>query len=337
MNEAKNREASELPLISVIVPVYNAEKYIARCISSIQKQTYTNLEIVIVNDGSSDKSAEILEEIKSKDNRIMLYHRENGGSSAARNFGLEKANGAYVGFVDADDWVEETMYETMYQRMVSDSAQMVTCGEDRYYEETNTYEPAIVLEDAVFEGEEGQAKVVRNNAGPCNKLYSKEFISGIRYDEELNRSEDTKYIYDILKYNPRISTVKNIFYHYNYTVGSRDTRGFNSATWDVFKVVEYIYDTAMGQCRSLQLKDAVSERLVGGAYRVFLEIAKSKGEWTKEDKKQLRYICSKLHKEAMTVMKYLKVSLPTKLGIFVMVIFPRLYVTLLKLKNGLFK
>ena len=101
-------------LISVIIPVYNVELYLRRCIDSVIKQTYKNLEIILVDDGSTDKSGEICDEYASLDNRISVIHKENGGLSSARNAGLKNAHGEYFGFVDSDDAIVEDMYEYLY-------------------------------------------------------------------------------------------------------------------------------------------------------------------------------------------------------------------------------
>mgnify|MGYP004658611791 CR=1 FL=1 len=101
-------------LISVIVPVYNVEKYLKKCIKSIMNQSYTNLEIILINDGSTDNSGKICDELKEQDKRIKVIHKSNGGLSDARNAGLKIANGKYIGFVDSDDYIAEDMFETLY-------------------------------------------------------------------------------------------------------------------------------------------------------------------------------------------------------------------------------
>ncbi|MDE7478361.1 MAG: glycosyltransferase family 2 protein, partial [Lachnospiraceae bacterium] len=101
------------PLISVIVPVYNVEKYVMRCIESILAQTYTNLEILLVDDGSTDASGKICDELAKKDVRIRIIHKENGGPSDARNVGIQEARGEYYLFVDSDDWISENLLESM--------------------------------------------------------------------------------------------------------------------------------------------------------------------------------------------------------------------------------
>lgn len=107
------------PKISVIVPVYNVEKYLRRCIDSILAQTFSDFELLLIDDGSKDRSGDICDEYALKDQRIKVFHNSNQGASAARNFGLSKAKGEYVSFIDSDDWMESTYYEDFLERMTS--------------------------------------------------------------------------------------------------------------------------------------------------------------------------------------------------------------------------
>ncbi len=116
------------PLISVIVPVYNAEQYLERCVNSILDQTYKNLEIFLVDDGSPDRSGDMCDEFAQKDNRIKVIHKENGGQSTARNAALDVMTGAYVGFVDSDDWIEPDMFERLMLLVQEHDAQIAVCG-----------------------------------------------------------------------------------------------------------------------------------------------------------------------------------------------------------------
>ncbi len=113
--------------ISVIVPVYNVEKYIDKCIDSIVKQTYSNLEIILVDDGSTDESGHKCDEWVTKDSRVKTIHKENGGLSDARNAGLEIATGNYIGFVDSDDWIDERMYESLYREINASNCNIALC------------------------------------------------------------------------------------------------------------------------------------------------------------------------------------------------------------------
>ena len=120
-------------LISIIVPVYKVEKYLEKCVKSILKQTYTNLEIILVDDGSPDNSGKMCDELAKVDDRIKVYHKKNGGLSDARNYGVERANGEYIGFVDSDDYIHECMYEKLYEAIKKSGTLIVECGVTRVY------------------------------------------------------------------------------------------------------------------------------------------------------------------------------------------------------------
>ena len=121
------------PILSVIVPVYNSEKYLERCVESVMASSLKNLEIILVNDGSSDCSDKLCDRLAQRDKRIVVIHQQNAGVSAARNRGLEKAEGKYFAFVDSDDYIEPDMYEKMIASMEKNDADLVCCGFCREY------------------------------------------------------------------------------------------------------------------------------------------------------------------------------------------------------------
>lgn len=117
-----------MPKVSIIVPVYNVEKYLRKCIDSLVNQTLNDIEIICINDGSTDKSLKILKEYKNKDSRIILLNQENSGQSVARNRGIEIAKGEYLGFVDPDDWIDLDYYEKLYNAAIGTNADIATAG-----------------------------------------------------------------------------------------------------------------------------------------------------------------------------------------------------------------
>lgn len=118
--------------VSIIIPVYNAEKHISKCIESLTNQTYKEIQIILINDGSTDKSGQICEAYAEKDNRIIVIHKENGGVSSARNIGLENSTGYYIMFVDSDDWIEEDAIKRLMQVQNKYSYDLIMFG---YYRE----------------------------------------------------------------------------------------------------------------------------------------------------------------------------------------------------------
>lgn len=174
-------------MISVIVPVYNIEKYIKKCICSIINQTYKDLEIIIVDDGSNDRSGQICDEFAGQDERIIVIHKENGGLSSARNVGLDIARGEYIGFVDGDDYISERMYETLLCHIESNNADMVICGYREIKEENRGPEDSKLVEETetVISGEDRYKLITdfdTENIVAWSKLYKKNIFDGLRFN-----------------------------------------------------------------------------------------------------------------------------------------------------------
>ena len=133
-------------LISVIVPVYNVRKYIEKCIYSIINQTYKNLEIIIIDDGSTDGSETLCDKFKDKDQRVIVLHQKNSGQSRARNKGLEIASGEYIGFVDADDWIDNDFFEKLIEKSEKEDLDMCVCNRKIFSEQGKMlYETTSIL------------------------------------------------------------------------------------------------------------------------------------------------------------------------------------------------
>ena len=175
------------PLISVIIPVYGVEKYIAQCLESIINQTYKNLEIIVVNDGTKDRSAEIAKEYAAKDSRIKVYDFQNGGLSVARNRGLEIATGDYISYIDSDDWLDTKMYETLLEAAMKNDADMVKCG---IIETNGATEEKITFSDIKIINNE-QHKAFENYFNGMlwtlawNGLYKKELAQKVKFPDNV--------------------------------------------------------------------------------------------------------------------------------------------------------
>lgn len=217
-------------LISIIVPAYNIESYILRCIQSLQSQTYDNLEIIIVNDGSVDGTGKIINEIAEKDNRIVVIHKENGGVSSARIAGINAATGEYIGFVDGDDYVEPEMFEHLLKNAEDSEADISHCGYQMvfpdghidYYYNTGRKEALSYLQGvcALVEGRFIEP-------GLWNKLYRKEIVVGFEnsplWDSSIRINEDVLMNY-ILFSKAKKSLYEDIsYYHYVLRKGSAAT------------------------------------------------------------------------------------------------------------------
>lgn len=213
----------EAPLISVIVPVYNVAPYLPRCVNSILNQTYGKLEILLVDDGSTDDSGRICEEYAKKDTRIRVLHKENGGLSSARNAGLDAASGRYIGFVDSDDWIEPEMYAQMLALMRESHAQVVVAG--RYDVDGASGEKVIGLcpqRQMCVSGEELAGRIFlwdHCDSSACDKLYCRELFEGIRYPEG-KTCEDVPVTYRLALKAQRAVLCDQPFYNYFHRSGS---------------------------------------------------------------------------------------------------------------------
>lgn len=204
-------------LISIIVPVYNMEQYLERCMNSIEKQTYTNLEIILVDDGSCDKSPQMCDDYARKDPRVKVVHKENGGLSDARNAGLAAATGAYIGFVDSDDWIEKDMYEKMYQACIEHGAQVAACRYAQVYREHTVQGGTDKV--TAFSKEEllkiyigGHDDYVIYNS-VWSKLFARKLVEGVAFPKGRN-SEDIMYTTKAFCKADRGVYIDTCLYHY---------------------------------------------------------------------------------------------------------------------------
>ena len=202
-------------LISVIVPIYNVEKYLSRCLDSILAQTYKNLEIILVNDGSTDGSGKICEEYKQKDSRIVVVHKKNGGLSSARNAGLDIATGSYIGFVDSDDYISLDMYELLIQKMLrkDDIANIMYVRSYDSGKIVSSCVPHTMDEEISSETYLEELLLHIGDVSVCSKLFSKELIGNSRFVEGV-LNEDLLFIIEIIKRIHSIQFIGSVGYYY---------------------------------------------------------------------------------------------------------------------------
>ena len=226
-----------MPKISIIVPVYNVEKYLRKCVDSILNQTFKDFELILVDDGSIDTSGKICDEYNLKDNRIKVIHKENGGLSSARNAGLDIAQGEYIGFVDSDDWIELDMYEELYKICKENDTDVGIVGinyggasEKKKSKKIEIYSNKLILDDLVY----NKGKEITWPA--WNKLWLKKVIGESRFKEG-RIYEDGLFLYSL---SSKIKKVAKIDYEaYNYRMDNESiTRSKISK-----KQVDFLYNT----------------------------------------------------------------------------------------------
>ena len=204
-----------LPKVSVIIPIYNGEKKLRRCLTSVRTQNYNNIEVLLINDGSTDKSSEICHEFSNQDERFIVVDKKNEGVSASRNKGIEMASGEMIQFVDCDDYVEKTYLMELVDKMLSDGSDMVISGYTRHKNEKESNRRPKSETIKINELTTFFWKLYNNwfiNT-PWNKLYKKELIQS-GYPLELNLGEDLIFNLDYIKNCNQISVIASCGYHY---------------------------------------------------------------------------------------------------------------------------
>ena len=205
-----------MPILSIIVPVYNAADRIGKCIRSIQDQTLQEIEIIIVNDGSTDESYRILEKLGSVDGRVKLLNFPNGGAAAARNRGLEVAVGKYVGFVDADDWIEAQMFEKLIATIEADQTDIVVCDIIKEFNDTTQMVLNLSKHEILSERLLQKLILMEFDYSLCNKLYKRDLIvqNALKFEEGLRLSQDALFNMSVFACIHSLSLIPGAFYHY---------------------------------------------------------------------------------------------------------------------------
>ncbi|MCM1251820.1 MAG: glycosyltransferase [Clostridium sp.] len=204
-------------MVSVIISVYNMAPYIERCVASIQQQTYSDLEIITVDDGSTDNSGSICERLAQADKRIVVVHKKNGGNASARNAGVNVAKGDFLSFIDADDYIENNMYEDMLAEMRDEGVSIVCCGmvstdiDGQDYIQVSKEKKIFSKEEALYDIFARQGNV---SMSACNKLFRRNlFDKGLRFNNNVIH-EDTEAMPRFLDASERIVVINKAFYHY---------------------------------------------------------------------------------------------------------------------------
>ena len=206
-----------MDLISVIVPIYNVEKYLRRCVDSIIAQTYSNLEIILVDDGSPDNCPAICDEYAKKDSRVRVIHQKNGGLSAARNAGLDAASGDYIGFVDSDDYIALNMYEKLYNTLRNNSADLAICSIECVDGSGNPLNLYSQISDNFLKNNDIMKilceKDIVNYITAVNRLYKKDLFKTLRFDTG-KTNEDEFIAHKIYAQCKTVVTISSPLYFY---------------------------------------------------------------------------------------------------------------------------
>ena len=223
-------------LLSIIVPVYNVEQYINRCIKSIVNQTYQNIEIILVDDGSTDSSGDLCDKWAKADNRIVIVHKKNGGLSSARNAGIKIAKGDYLGFVDSDDYIEVDMYHQMIEAVVEHQKDTACCGRMLHIGDKKLKLEFCSDRTETFDAQSAIREVLLLNkidVSACDKIYKKQLFDKVLYPEG-RISEDAAVILEILSNSNGVVHIGHPCYHYVFREDSISKSEYNHKKYDAY-------------------------------------------------------------------------------------------------------
>lgn len=269
MTESQGKQ----PLISVIVPVYNVAEYLPECVDSIINQTYKNLEIILVDDGSTDACPDICDEYAKRDSRIRVIHKKNGGLSDARNAGLDICTGEWIGFVDSDDYIARDMYEKLYASAVEVQADVSVCqsikdknGKLSYYKYKRETEVLSSMEEMINRMFCGGTQTI----SACLKLYRKTIFSNLRFPVG-KTNEDAFLILSILEKISKMVIIPHALYYYRLRIGSiTNVKSWNNNIWDT--VLAYKHNISIIRTKyPNNLKEGICR--LGWAYRTSIGLA----------------------------------------------------------------
>lgn len=285
--------------ISIIVPVYNTGEYLRDCLDSIVNQTFDDMEVIIIDDASSDNSLDILKEYASKYPQIKLYHNEeNKGQSVTRNLGLSIATGDYIGFVDSDDCIEPTMYETMYQGIMdSNYPDVVTTG-IKFIDGDIEPDPNFKARwnGRLIDLNKDPMRVFWESPSCCNKLFKRELIGDYRFLEDCTW-EDVAFTYSVLMKADNILTFPDNFYLYRRDINKGvSSKGYNpnSPLQDIFRVSDEIERQAVKNNKQELYKEVIPLLQTSVCLQRLPEI----NSWETEDKEEFmidfyQHVCGK--------------------------------------------
>ncbi len=288
-------------MISIIVPIYNVSKYLKRCLDSIIDQTYKDLEIILVNDGSTDNSGDICEDYAKKDYRIRVIHKENGGVSSARNVGLDVAKGEYIGFVDGDDVLDPKMYEVLIlnaQKYDCDISccQIATKNIDGSVNKLYDNESSLLNTEHLIENYFFDSFVKDTMYSQCNKIFKKSSLADLRY-ENYSYCEDILFIFEVLIRSQKIYYDRFVGYYYIHRNTSAMTSSFSrkrldyiSAARDIERICKSKYDLAYSNARRwvyIHVLNTLREIYASGKLKELKEFYEKEKKYLKGSKKEM--------------------------------------------------
>jgi len=306
--------------VSVIVPVYNVEDYLEKCLDSLVNQTLKEIEIIVVNDGSPDNSQKIIDKYTKKYKNIKSYEKVNGGLSDARNYGIKKTSGEYIAFVDSDDYVTTDMYEKMYQKAIKDNLDIVVCNSVNLYDDNTQIE---IKSNLNYSNDPIKNYLI---AAPmaCTRIYKREIFKNIEFKKEIYY-EDLELTPKLVKYTKNIDFVdEGLYYYYQRTGSIMKQKDWNDKLLDIFDVlesnkkalyndypeeIEYMYITHLLRTATLRFLDYPNKSTL--INKTVLTIKENFPNWKKniyfkKSSKKLQIICYLAYYKQIFLLEIIK-------------------------------
>lgn len=294
-------------MVSVLVPAYNAEKTIKRCIDSIICQTYYNIELIVVDDGSSDETLSILSDYSKRDNRIVIKSQSNQGVASARNACLKEANGDYILYVDADDWIESNMIQRMVDLI--GNADIALCGNDNSETPYNvSFVPKVQIE--CWDQQKQMLEFMKHKRMTgmlWNKLIRRKIANGIWFDEKTGFGEDAQFLWQILKRSKKMIITNEILYHHVLEENSISHLNFSDKKYSAIPMWEDINKEV--EKKYPELRELAIERLMCATVFSLYEIRSSEYR----NVKNIKHMRSIVRKNIFKFIQSNNVSLKFKL------------------------
>lgn len=279
-----------MPVISVIIPAYNAAKYIKRCISSVTSQSLRDIEIIVIDDGSTDATPAICDDLATTDSRISVIHQNNSGVSRARNIGLSLATGDYIHFCDCDDYIRESFYQDIYDMAIANGAE-ICCSTTLTENDKGVFiAPPVRHEQVIMSRNEALTELLlcrRVSYSLCDKLFKRTVLSEIKLNGAIYHNEDFLFCYEAIKNADTIAYTSKSYYYYCYNEGSAVNSPFNSRKMTAIDAQATVYKDILANIPEL------SEVARAQYYKVILYISSQilkSGYSNNNDRKRVRQI-----------------------------------------------
>lgn len=326
----------EKPLISVIVPVYNGQDYLENCITSIEHQTYDNLEIIIINDGSTDQTGAICVKLKEKYNNIRVVTMEDEGVSTARNAGIDMARGGFLTFVDADDRLRPKTLEVLYDSILSTGCDIAGCGFQTFREEPEWQGQLLTLhrikEPAVYKPAQYlKQEILKGNSRCWSKLYRRSVVGNLRFQKGLSIGEDMLFLMELLPYVKKIAETDYPGYGYYQNPKGAMNREFTPKYMDQISCWEMARDKAMAIDKNME--GEITTILLMSIMLVAGKIAMLPFPKRRQQKESVRICREKLKKELKVPGAYEGLSKGYRFKVRIFQTMPELYLALYHFKK----